>query len=132
MEKTIKITEDYVSFETAKLLKEKGFDIITETAYYIGDNNRPHCKYGDFLGHRPDFRNETSISAPTLQMAMKWLREVHNIFFSVNYFHIDVGNKWLCLTIWLPYKNGCELSIEGLDIETVYEKAIKYCLENLI
>ena len=27
------ITEDYVSFETAKLLKEKGFDGICRTAY---------------------------------------------------------------------------------------------------
>ena len=52
----IMITEDYCSFEVAKLLKEKGFD-------YKGFD------YIDFEGEviRQD--------RPTHQMAMKWLRE---------------------------------------------------------
>lgn len=31
------ISEDYVSFEVAKLLKEKGFDIPTETYYHASN-----------------------------------------------------------------------------------------------
>ena len=36
------ITEDYVSFETAKLLKEKGFD---EPCQYFYDNKKPKSGY---------------------------------------------------------------------------------------
>ena len=123
------IAEDYCNFEIAKLLKKKGFNEPCLYNYWDDDNLMMSASglpttNDSYIGNR--------CSAPTLQMAMKWLRAEHNIFFNINYFHLDVGNKWLCLTIWLPYKNGCELSIEGFDIETVYEDAIKYCLENLI
>lgn len=136
------ITEDYVSFEVAKLLKEKGFDGDTNCYYIEGSVDKNLCYSPIRQNHNKRITNNefgididitnSKISAPTLQMAMKWLREKYSIFFNVNYFHTDVGNKWACLTIWLLYKNGCELSIEGFDIETVYEKAIKYCLEFLI
>ena len=124
------ITEDYVSFEVAKLLKEKGFDEPCHALYHDGEDKI-------FFGLDADSYHNSTLNidcyaCPTLQMVMKWLREKYSIFFNVNYFHTDVGNKWACLTIWLLYKNGCELSIEGFDIETVYEKAIKYCLEFLI
>ena len=65
------ITEDYVSYEVAKLLKEKGFDEACR-AYYDKD--------GEFNWvwncgcSRNDEFSEVS-SCPTHQMAMKWLRE---------------------------------------------------------
>lgn len=74
----IKITEDYVSFELAKLLDEKGFDIVTNCSYYIGSSDEYVCKYGDLIGH-PAFHYDKFISAPTHQRAMKWLREIHKI-----------------------------------------------------
>lgn len=61
------ITEDYVSFETAKLLKEKGFDECTLLSYDKNGNNK------DAL--RPFLESEGDVRRPTLQMAMKWLRE---------------------------------------------------------
>ena len=74
------ITEDYVSFETAKLLKKKGFDEICYLGYnkngeYVPTNNRTNSQI-----IQPDF---CFICCPTLQMAMKWLREVHNIFIAI-------------------------------------------------
>lgn len=70
------ITEDYVSFETAKLLKEKGFDEICYLGYdrngeYVPTNNRTNSQI-----IQPDF---CFICCPTLQMAMKWLREKKGI-----------------------------------------------------
>ena len=64
------VTEDYCSYEVAKLLKEKGFD-------YQGFD------YIDFEGEiiRQD--------RPTLQMAMKWLREKHKLYIGIN---IEVGD----------------------------------------
>ena len=96
------ITEDYVSFETAKLLKEKGFkkwcDKCYGTAVYykgvpisfdeecdlkdegLGDEIEyieGGCLYNFGCGNTEE---ETNLwAAPTLWVAMKWLREVHNI-----------------------------------------------------
>lgn len=71
MDKTI--TEDFVSFEIAKLLKEKGFNEPCRSVYeekILRVNTM--CDY---------FNSELSsyVCAPTHQMAMKWLREVHKI-----------------------------------------------------
>ena len=119
------ITENYVSFETAKLLKEKGFDAAVN--YYYNKDGSEMCSIPSYNWNDGPFYSKC-----TLQMAMKWLREKHKIFFNVNYFQLNVGNEWLQLTINLPNKNGCEISFEGFDLEEIYEKAVKYCLENLI
>ena len=67
------ITEDYVSFETAKLLKKKGFNEDCYTCYLIDE-----IQHYDYESRNRDLI-EGVISAPTLQMTMKWLREIHNI-----------------------------------------------------
>lgn len=63
------ITEDYVSFEVAKLLKEMGFDGDT-SCYYTPDNKKRWV-----YQHYQDFDKKDRIECPTFQMAMKWLRE---------------------------------------------------------
>ncbi len=68
------ITEDYVSFETTKLLKEKGykgsFDGYYNDAGYVV--NRPN-----FFLKESEYQYYERVS---LQMAMKWLREVHKLY----------------------------------------------------
>jgi hypothetical protein len=121
------ITEDYVSFETAKLLKEKGF---TEwcNSYFISDNEIA------LISVRRDFNDYgIYLSAPTLQMAMKWLRKAHNINidivpiwnqkrFEYQVFIITPENAKHCYVdekLYLVYEQACEA-------------AIKYSLKNLI
>ena len=75
------ITEDYVSFETAKLLKEKGFDSACKVWYSEYTSQFGGEKYTsiEFDNHNKFNENYKFICyAPTLQMVMKWLREVHN------------------------------------------------------
>jgi hypothetical protein len=124
------ITEDYVSFETAKLLKEKGFD---ESCYQKYDNEG----YLSF-NHVGYINNEKSCDdfcalAPTIQMAMKWLREVHNI--SVEPL-VDFGSGdeyWWTADIGYIKKDGLIDELCGYNsYEEAAESAIKYCLENLI
>lgn len=154
----IDITEDYVSFETAKLLKEKGFRLwcykcYGTVAYHKGEpiSFDEECDLlkdglGDEIeyvegGYLYDFgcdnrKEDAKVwAAPTLQMAMKWLREVHNIFIAINmipdtiqkhyFFKPYVGRK--------IYNFPLDYSVE---FYTTYEEAceagIKYCLENLI
>lgn len=146
------ITEDYVSFEVAKLLKDKGFDEhcfcinypLPEEGHHsiilpnlLNNSMIPFINEYKFCRYKEDF-----ITIPTLQMAMKWLRIVHNIHiephivrtersygympnyidlkelkqhFPFDEFDFSNADKYACIT----YDKACETTI-------------KYCLENLI
>lgn len=120
------ITEDYVSFETAKLLKEKGFDEPCHALYHDGEDKI-------FFGLDVDSYHNSNLNAncyacPTLQMAMKWLREVHKIYMYVA--HDSMENTWFA-RVYNDYK-----TLSDVDNYSTYEKAceaaIKYCIENLV
>ena len=69
------VFEDYVGFETAKLLKEKGFDWIVEKCFLEHKNYYVPCDPSEI--QRKDRKD--AIAIPTIQMAMKWLREVYKV-----------------------------------------------------
>lgn len=109
------ITEDYCSYEIAKLLKEKGFD-------YQGFD------YIDFEGE------VIKQDRPTHQMAMKWLREkgiecvVIPIWNTIgkqyrSYVLSDLGDK---------YKDNYDSYSDNISYEEAVEAALKFTLENLI
>ena len=115
------IKEDYVSFETAKLLKEKGFDGSVSVHYNELGSTIMCCN--------PISKN--CIKCPTIQMAIKWLREVHKIFIRPN------------TSFLYPIRYYCEIFCFGDNLKTqqdvitesfespeeACEAAIKYCLE---
>jgi len=121
------ITEDYVSFETAKLLKEKG---VNEDSWFHYDAD------GDIVTRGYRLNMPEDIPAWTLQMAMKWLREKHLIFFDIFHINGDIedGEEF---QIGIYEKTSMDTYtwknwIKGETYEKTYEKAIKYCLEKLI
>lgn len=125
------ITEDYVSFETAKLLKEKGYK-----GSFNGYYNNAGCVVDkpNFFLKAPEYQYYERVS---LQMAMKWLREVHNL--CIEPYRTACGYLYTISTI--PYGSCIYNPKEGGDDEdsdqwTSYEgaceAAIKYCLTNLI
>lgn len=77
------MTEEFVTLETAKLLKEKGFkeDVFT---FYEAD-----CVEGDMIlsetyDESENFNEKNDcLSAPTQSLAQKWLRETKNIHICV-------------------------------------------------
>ena len=75
------MNEDYVSFEVAKQLKEKGFKWLVNHYYnkYGNFNNT----YGTWENYS-DLIGELMISAPTLCIAQKWLRETKDIHIIIN------------------------------------------------
>lgn len=119
------VTEDYVSFETAKLLEKKGFNWETYSFY---DKDGRICKMSSPINW--NYKSDIfGYSRPTLQIAMKWQREVHNM-------HVDVDPSE---GDWAP----CVLELEdwssisdGLPACNSYEEAcelgIRYALENFI
>ena len=123
------ITEDYVSFETAKLLKEKGFREICNKCYGIESKI--------FFSSIRSNDDDIMYAAPTLQMAMKWLREVHHIVITTDYANIcGIGFTYIASVIKIndnhaieegPGLNAC---VYGTSYEEACKAAIKYCLEN--
>jgi len=74
------MSDQRIKFETAKLAKEKGFNITQRygmiASLYDKDGN--HTYYANY-GLMSSGLNDGYISAPTQAALQKWLREVHNI-----------------------------------------------------
>ena len=119
------IKEAYCSFEVSKLLKEKGFNERSSASYDL--KGQLQEGYG--------YWNKTPIwyAAPTHQMAMAWLREVHDIETCVEYSIPDDAYNYTIIV--KDVTNGFTI-IHSEGTYEVYEKAtdelLKYCLENLI
>jgi hypothetical protein len=133
------ITEDYVSFEIAKLLKEKGFK--NSNGMLLGKSGRHYNKYETFPSK--DMAIEASIDCEekcplvTLQIAMKWLREVHNLFIEIMVGDYDGRRIWYDFDVINIGKKDIPIvpiydTVELETYEEACEAAIKYCLENLI
>lgn len=128
------ITEDRISFETAKLLKEKGFDLPVHYVYHYWAN-APffHRKIKNFNGEEYRHLKNEWYSAPTQSLAMKWLREVHNLEIYPYHQFSEKGDKWWFEIVKFPSPVS---DYESNAIYATYEEAaeagIKYCLENLI
>lgn len=130
------IKEAYCSKEISRLLSQKGFDIPIRTYYEDNSNNNNEVIFGD----KYNWNNSPmgQISAPTHQMAMKWLREKHNILITIILQEFKVGIDALCYGIYRitedlyqPLYNG---KVDNLidSYEDGIDAALKYCLENVI
>jgi len=120
------ITEDYCSFEIAELLKEKGFD--------------GECDYWyDEYGGRCCSPSVISVECwcPSQSLALKWLREVHDLHIVVYPWQADNEEKaihWCCTV----YKSFAHLGNDVYTNETpksyeeAVEAALNYVLKNLI
>lgn len=79
------ITEQYVTFETARMLKEAGFDVPVHNFWnYIRE-------YVEGRSDRAvNFNRENhQTSRPSQPLAVRWLQEVHKIHLFANYFFED-------------------------------------------
>lgn len=137
--------EAYVKAEVAKLLKEKGFNWRVFNFY------DEHGRFSEHIGSvytlynwnypAEDGHFSQYCSAPTQQMACRWLREVHKIDISVT---PDDGSWWIKVTeleSWSGVFNGKVLNSDDIkyaykgDIstkESCYEAALEYVLTELI
>lgn len=126
------IKEVYVSYETSKLLKEMGFS--SDDCHTAYDEDKVFFWYGDYSKDRKGI-----VDAPTQALAMKWLREVHNL--AIEPYRTACGYLYTVSSI--PYGSIKYDNFDAFDGDddysgqwTTWEKAcedgIKYCLENLI
>ena len=155
------ITEDYVSLETAMLLKEKGFDGYCDLCFNFVEIPRRimDVPSDGKVSYEDGILKEEIVLIPTLQMAVKWVQEVHNIIIIPNYEYECDSTPW-CYKIFKLGENGKpeRVAVKGVSYdkdnnptehivgyrdyersykdystkEEVIEEGIKYCLENLI
>ena len=142
------IKEDYVSFETAKLLKEKGFNLY-EVSEWVAKPQDKSTLERDSFPTLEDFReSEDFIELPitsyhypliTLQTTLKWLREVHKTFIQIDYDYYENDGFYYgysIVKINTLDDNGEVLTEIGGKMFETYEKAceeaIAYCLTNLV
>jgi len=124
------IQEQYITFEVAKLLKEKGFIQQTSSAYYINGD----IEYIKELNkYRYWWQADHWFPRFTQQMAMRWLREVHNIFIDIVHLDKDKYTYYL----YRYYSTQPERYVQHsnpnyTNYEQACESAIRYCLEKLI
>lgn len=144
------INEEYISFYTAMLLKEKGFNEKCQKVYsndgtvmwaqnfmegesfVDNDDIESIAKYNGWI---PYIQGGYAYLCPTQSVVMKWLREVHKI-------DIDITSRWnltpeyhICEYRYrLHYSNAPSHDINQKfnTYEEACEASIKYCLENLI
>lgn len=117
------ISEDYCSEELSGMLMERG---------YIGATNT-------YLG-----KDDIKVEQITIQSAMKWLREEHNLFIGIHPRLSFTDYYWITADIYRVRKKSSLYHVEDVDdyncvascdetsFEGSCEAAIKYCLENLI
>lgn len=125
------VEEAYVSFETAKLLKEKGFNEPC-ICYSYGEGMNNYFSKSRIIDNLN--KDASYILLPTQQMAMRWLRDVHNIYINIAPTHnvVDGSINFIWLTYSSSYSVTGECDIFYKTYEQACEAVIKYGLENLI
>ena len=83
------IGEQFVSFETAKMLKEAGFDVPCFNQY-TDRGTVWHCDCPENFNI-----SQCATSCPTQELAARWLREKHRIVVDVTFIPPSVnGDVW--------------------------------------
>ena len=120
---------DFVTFELAKKLKEKGFNYPCIAHYDINKELRvvirePIFWHSDVLSY---------IDAPTISQVLKWLRYEKNIICLP---HIDpFEEKWFFYVVKLPQATDIPEYFSTIIYNTYEEAAlagIEYVLDNLL
>ena len=120
------IKEQYVSFETAKLTKEKGFD---ERCNYVYDKNKTLQMIRNQSYEEFDKRDKYSILCPTQSLLARWLREKYDL--SVEVLSTASGFAWC---VCKAHDGTCIVSFEDYDedIPDNYETSMEIALQKAL
>lgn len=119
--------EDFVSFEIAKKLKEKGFSLEKTEIYGKFDSDglfHPQL-YFNYI----ETMDYNEIDAPTISQVLKWLREEKKIHICVDF---DGDMNWY---YQIAIYGSTDIAADGYgynDYELSALAGIEYVLDNLI
>ena len=121
--------EELILFETAKLAKEKGFDIPVLYAF-DDDNGQITSSYCKDVFDRKNYNTSGyKCSRPTQSLLQKWLREIHNIDIEI-FKACNKDSSWYRVYIKQNDKvvwNPAQLQNESMQYKK-YEQAIEVVL----
>ena len=135
-----KIEPQYVTFEMAKLLKEKGFDVPCQYLYVDGTYRVNFEKEGELFNNKyPSIQipNDWCL-APEIWQVVEWLRLKYGIWIQVNitrygifYCNILENQKTKNIDIPMTYEMVSQLNDFTLP-QKAYLAAFDYVLKELI
>ena len=135
----IMIEESYLSFDTAKMLKEAGFDVpcrgvyVTDRTGYYEFREYDNKQTTDDLCWNSTDGFQYEYLAPTQALAARWLREKHRIALDVAFIPPSVdGDVWQYFVgemddmIWEgEYETGRKYATYEQAMEAGLQEAIK-------
>ena len=120
----IMIEEQFVSFDTARMLKEAGFDVPCTSQYTEGKSIWN-------VGYPDNFnQDEFGYSRPTQALAERWLREVHNV--AIYSLYDDDMEQWFYVVDAFtknPVINGFQSGSEYDDYESAFEDGLREAIK---
>ena len=131
-----KITEDFISFETAKIAQEKGFlweqskltkegfvkfgEVFAESGYNLCYN-----KEGQTISPKMFNLNNSHFAKPTQALLAKWLRIKHEMNVWVD---CDLNKRYTFYINLIP--KGSYIEADDLKLERNWWKSYELALEN--
>ena len=118
------IEEQFVSFDTARMLKEAGFDVPCTSQYTEGK-----CIWN--VGYPDNFnQDEFGYSRPTQDLAARWLREVYNV--AIYSLYDDDMEQWFYVVDAFtknPVINCFQSGSEYDDYESAFEDGLREAIK---
>ena len=118
------IEEQFVSFETAKMLKEAGFDVPCFNQY-TERGTIWHCDCPENFN-----KSQCATSCPTQALAERWLREVYNVAI-YSLYDDDMGQWFYVVDAFTknPVINGFQSGSEYDDYESAFEDGLREAIK---
>ena len=131
------IEENYVSFDTAKMLKEAGFEEMVNSCFMY-DDKADEYEYEFVNGYaivkkalRDNYNGyENTISRPTQALAERWLREVYHV--AIYSLYDDDMEQWFYVVDAFtknPVINGFQSGSEYDDYESAFEDGLREAIK---
>ena len=128
---------EFVGFELAKKLKEKGFPQHWSDDDYITENEECECHFEVGVHYNRCFIPEhlPTIAAPTISQVLKWLREEKKLHIEIYMYHNcylwEIYNTEI-YDVDFTQKSEKYSEIEYTSYEDAALAGIEYVLDNLI
>lgn len=112
------MTKELVTLETAKMLKEKGFNMYC--SFTFREDGNYYYSQTSYIANSSLPAN--NYSAPRLYIAQKWLRETKNLHIEISYMY---GNYWIYDILTIPEHDLVGLSDRPIIHYGTYEEALE-------
>ena len=130
------IEEQFVSFDTARMLKDAGFDVpcrgvyVTDRTGYYEFREYDNKQTADDLCWNTEDGFQYEYLAPTQALADKWLREMYNV--AIYSLYDDDMEQWFYVIDAFaknPVINGFQSGSEYDDYESAFEDGLREAIK---